>query len=46
MSQGHMVPLPLPRSMVCPPAPPVGVGFGIPPAPLWVWGVESEHHCC
>ena len=46
MCQGHMVPPPLPRGMVYPPAPPVGLGFGIPPPPLWVWGSGFEQHCC
>ena len=38
-----MVPSPLPRGMVYPP---VGLGFGITPPPLWVWGLGSEQHCC
>ena len=30
-----------------PPRPPsVGVGFGIPRPPLWVWGLGSENNCC
>ena len=43
MCQGHMVPPPLPRGMVYPPAPPVGLGFGIlpPPRGCGVWDLSS-----